>query len=507
MSPAPTRAEIEADITLPTYQIEIDTGAGYVTVTSAEVISISGNLETTNNQDNAFAFGTIAIATAQFQTSDSYVVSNWQIAKVRFRFGFDTSDKIVAFEGIIIKRQHIGKKYQYECAGFDYIVSRKKLYTGVFFRRPIATKTTVSSLEDYTLPGARPGILNRLMFAVGGRPYEQPAYASDPDFKFWYSFDESIAKPRYAWISGEDAWEEAYRLVRAAGGQLYQDNDGVIYYKQPLSFGYVEVGSTLYEFTAETFRDITEDASTVEDLTTIKASFVERIIQPLQEVYNSSSAVLIPAGESVNIPLEMQYPVYQYAQNVTPQKILSSGTGVQSTFLDGRDASNASGFTVVINQQAASILDLTFTNAGVEPVAINKIVIEGRPITPGSERTASYSSGEGTELMLEDNVYIQSFAQAYRLVRMFWDFYHTNRGIVTLHGVPYDPDRYLGEVVEITYSAWSLDHAEHRIIGIDYSNGAKMNVRLAPIEGLITRDDVFIVNQTYTNTTVKLIAY
>src|SRR6185503_17064117 len=120
-----------------------------------------------------------------------------------------------------------------------------------------------------------------------------------------------------------------------------------LYYQQPLSFGYVETGATLYEFTTATFQDITEDASTIEDLTTIKAVFVERVIQPLQEVYSSTSPVLIPAGESVNVPLEMQYPVYQYTQNVTPQKILSSGTGVQSTFLDGRDASHATGFTVV----------------------------------------------------------------------------------------------------------------------------------------------------------------
>jgi len=504
---APTRAQITATIALPTYQVEIDQGSGYTTITAATVKSIGGTLETTSNLDNAFAFGTISVATASVEIADSVVISGWKRAKIRIRFGFSTSDKVVAFEGIITKRQHVGLMYQYECAGFDYIIARKKVYTEVFYRRPIATKTTASSLEDHTIPGAVPGILNRLMFEIGGRPYEQPAYATDPDFKFWYSFDESIVKPRYAWISGEDAWEEAFRLVRAAGGQLYQDTDGVIYYRQPLSFGYVASGATLYEFDESTYKNITEDASTVEDITTVKASFVERVIQPFQEVYSSTSAVLIPAGEVVNIPLEMQYPVYQYAQNITPQKILASGTGVQATFLDGRDASKTSGFTVAIDAKTASILDLTFTNGTSEPIAINKIIIEGRPITPGSERTVTYDGGEGAELMLEDNMYVQGYAQAFRLVHMFYDFYSTNRGIITLTEVGFDPDRYLGEVVEVTYSAWGLNNARHRIIGIDYTNGATMDVKLAPIEGLPTRDDVFIVNTTYTNTTVKKVSY
>jgi hypothetical protein len=78
---------------------------------------------------------------------------------------------------------------------------------------------------------------------------------------------------------------------------------------------------------------------------------------------------------------------------------------------------------------------------------------------------------------------------------------------VTLDGVGYDPDRYLGEVVTLTYSDWGLSAAEHRIIALDYNNGAKMTVTLAPIEGLITRDDVFIVNNTYSDGTTKMVSY
>jgi hypothetical protein len=257
MSP-PSRAQIEATIALPTFTVQIDQGAGYVDVTGADVKTVSTKLETTSNIDNAFAFGTIATAGTTVEIADTTIITNWQLAKIRILYGFSTSDKVIAFEGVIVRRQHVGHMYSYECAGFNYIIERTKIYTDVFYRRPIATKTTSTSVEDYTIPGSTPGVLNRIMFESGGRPYEQPGYVGDPDFKFWYSFDQSIVAPKYTWLSADNAWEEVFRLVKAAGGQFYQDKDGVFYYKQPLTFGYVEAGATLYHFTEGTYTEITE---------------------------------------------------------------------------------------------------------------------------------------------------------------------------------------------------------------------------------------------------------
>jgi len=90
---------------------------------------------------------------------------------------------------------------------------------------------------------------------------------------------------------------------------------------------------------------------------------------------------------------------------------------------------------------------------------------------------------------------------------MYYDFYHTNRAIITLNNTGYDPDRYLGEVVELTFAEWGLSSARHRIIGLDYSNGDTMNVMLAPISGLPTRDTVFVVGSTYSDGTTKEVSY
>jgi hypothetical protein len=506
---APSRAQITAALALPTYQVEVDQGAGYVAVSGAYIASINTKLQTTSNIDNGFAFGTIATAGSTVVIDDSIVIASWQLAKLRVSYGFDTSDKVVAFEGVITKRQRQGRLYTYECAGFDYLIERTKIYTDIFYRRPIATNTTALSIEDPDDGNYRGGLLNVIMFRSGGRPYEQPAYASDPDFKFWYSFDESIVKPRWSWISGENAWEEAYRLVRAAGGQLYQDVDGVLYYQQPLTFGYVASGATLYEFTSNTFQTIQEDASTVENVNTVKASFIERVLQPMQQVYDSSSPYLIPDAEiEFPIVLEMQYPVYQYGDNINSTDIISSKEPVKAVYLDGRDATDDyTDLTVAVDTNEAQRLTLLVDNQTGEPVVITKIVIPGRPITAGSEGIASYTDGEGSELQIEDNMYIQSYAQAYRYIRMVHDFYHENRALITLNGVGYDPDRYLGEVVELTFSEWGLANDRHRIIALDYSNGSLMSVTLVPIEGLVTRDQVYIVGETYVNADVRLVSY
>lgn len=110
-------------------------------------------------------------------------------------------------------------------------------------------------------------------------------------------------------------------------------------------------------------------------------------------------------------------------------------------------------------------------------------------------------------LQLEDNPYIQSYAQADRLVRMVYDFYHTNHAIITLDGVGYDPDRYLGEVVEVTNSSWGMTAKQHRIIGLDYTNGATMTVKLAPLDDLPTSNDVFIVYHEYVNADERMVSY
>jgi hypothetical protein len=503
---SPSRAQITATIALPTYLVEVDTGAGYSAISGIEVRSIDTKIETTSNVDNAFAFGTVAKASTTVAIADTTTITNWQLAKIRVQYGFDTSDTVVAFEGVIVKRQHQGHFYTYECQGFDYLIQRKKIYTGVFYRRPIATKTTVTSIEDITDGNYRGGLLNYIMWSSGGRPYEQPGYVTDPDFKFWYSFDQSIITPRYSWISGDNAWEEVYRLVSAAGGQLYQDKDGVFYYKQPLTFGFTD-GIGLYHFDESTYQQITEDASTVENFDTIKAPYIERVLQPMQDVYDSSTPTLLPNGETTSVPLELQYPVYSFASYVTTTGLLSNGSAIKATFLDGRNATTDVDLTIPFIIQAAQILTIDFDNATGEPIALNKVIIQGRPIMAGSEGVATYTNGTGAELQVEDNIYIQSITQAERIVRMLYDFYHTNRAIITLDGVGYDPDRYLGEVVELSNDDWSIDHDRYRIISLEYQNGAKMSVKLAPVEGLVTRDDVFIVATTYSDGTTKEVSY
>lgn len=391
MSPVPTRPQIEAIVALPTYTIEIDQGVGYAAVTNANVRAINTRLETTNDVDNAFAFGTIATTQATIDITDNQSIPNWQRARVRISYGFDTSDKVVAFEGIIVKRQHQRRFFIYECESYSYTIERRKVYSNVFYRRPIATKTTNISIEDPTDDNYFGGLLNYIMWYSGGRPYEQFAtYENDEDFVFWYSFDESIVKPRWSWISGENSWEEAYLLVRAAGGQLYQDVDGVLYYKQPLTFGYVDEEAELYHFTESTYVNITEESSTIENMDTVICSFVDRVLQPMQQVYESTTPRLIPDLETIEIEIEMQYPIYEYGKHINSIDIKTEGP-IKATFLDGRDATPDIDWDITVMEQSAQKIVLEIYNHSGEPISLNKITIQGRPITAGSEGVVRYT--------------------------------------------------------------------------------------------------------------------
>jgi hypothetical protein len=506
---APTRAQITGTVTLPKYRVYINQGSGDTLVSGASVLALNTSVQTTNNIRNGFAFGSLSHTQSTIEITRDVSITNWRLARVKIQYGYADSDFVTAFEGIITERQRTGNRIIFQCSGFNYLIERTEIYTPVFYRRPLATKTTVSSVEDYRELGAEPGLLNIIMYECGGRPYEQPSAISDPKFKFWYSFDQSIITPRFSWISAENAWDEVFRIVRAAGGQFYQDKNGVFYYKQPLTYGHVPSGVTPYHFTESLYSDISEESSTAEKVTSVRSSFVMRNLEPMQVVYESSEPRLLPKNEETLIRAELQYPVMTYNSNINSVEILLDDQTIKAIYFDGRDATDAfSTLTCSVISKAAQLIELEFDNQTGEPIALNKIEIWGAPVMAGAEGLVKYGTDRTSELQLEDNPYIQSYSQAYRLVRMVYDFYSKNYDVRTISGVAYDPDRYLGEVVSLTYTPWGITNERHRIIGLEYQNGSVMSVTMVSIAGLPTRDDVYIVQtETYTSGTTKMVSY
>lgn len=491
---APTRVQIEADVALPTYLVEFYSGSTWTSIANANVVSLTGSVET-GSSDNGLAFGILITPRCTFESTDDTVSLDWELLKIRVSFGFDTSDKVKRFEGVIIGRTRNQRKVTYECSGFSTYIERTKIYTPVFYYRPVATKTSVSSVEDPDGVGYRAGLLNRIMWESGGRPYEQ--VATYPAARFYYSFDESIIRPKWSWLNGENGWAEAERLVRAVGGQLFQASDGVIYYKQPLTFG--QYSGTPFTIDSSYFSTITENNVVLDLATKVSCPFAERDVKALQDVYDNTTSYLIEPSEVRTIIIETDLPTKEY--------INTSGTFpasiVKATYFDGRVAAP----TITNGDLNAQHVELYINNTSAEPICVDRITIQGYPIAVGYEGSTSFGAGD-VELQIENSVYIQTEVQAYRLCAMVYDSYNVSHSIITLENCGFDPDRYVGEVVSVTYAPYSLSSTLCRITGISFKNtGALMDMDVVILGDLPTRDDVFITGTLYENSDVRMVAY
>ena len=91
---------------------------------------------------------------------------------------------------------------------------------------------------------------------------------------------------------------------------------------------------------------------------------------------------------------------------------------------------------------------------------------------------------------------------------MVYDFYSGTGPIRTLAGVPYDPDRNVGERVNLTCSLWNIVAEPHIIIGIRPDNGAWMDVDMTPVLALLpTISETFIVGTSYTSSQTLEVGY
>lgn len=513
MAPA-TRAQIEATFALPQYKVEILVpGVGYTQVLNARIASISGSIDSTNNSDNAVAFGSPSEPSASIEVEDyvfscRYLGDSYWIGKtVRISFAFDTSDFEAIFTGPInsIRKQNEGVTYDLG-GSKNYLRDDLKLNTPLLYRRPAATATSFASVEDPTDPNYKGGLTNYAFWMSGGRPYEQKGInytESSTGFKFWYSCDQALIAPDYSWFSGDNTVDQVYTLARAAGGQIYQDFSGVLRYTQPLMFGEtVNYVSGYYTFTDSVFDGYEESISSVEGVGTLKLTYTPRKIQPRQTVIEDKTPRFFAPSEVKVVELEPQLPIWEYF-NVNGFDASTATSNMQAMLIDGRDTTPNIG---VVSKNATKISITIGNPSSTVPMVIYSIKIEGRPLSAEDELFVSYGSGS-PERNVENNVYIQNEAHAQRLVRMIYDFYNETKPIVTLSNVQFDLDRYVGELVKIN-SRYRNDGAVYRITKIDYSNtGTTMEVSLVKVTNLPKRSDMFIIGTAYSSGDVRKLSY
>lgn len=473
--------------------------SGVWTDISSHVISVEGDFSTVN-AGNGIAFGdssdagaTITVATASLD------VSLWAYIPVRGTFVMD-ANTARGIAGVIISIDEDMDTAKLTVTGYKQLISTVRVYSDLWQYRPIATKTTATSVEDPSDGAWAAGALNWIMWQAGGRPYEQAGtYTSAA---FYYSLSQAPIAPKFSWIAGEDGWEEALKLVRAAGGQLYQRPDGVIAYVSPLS---IAGGTPQFSLTTSDFGDITRAGSAADVVNSYTTTYVPRILVGLIEVVSDSEPRIVAEGQTITIELEPQYPVASIETDSSGSQLLADA--ISAVSYDGTQITQGAGYTHTLDVKAQKIT-IGITNAGTIPFVIEKIVLRGTPIVPGEAGTVTVGSGTPTQ-SIEQNPYIQSRSHAQRLARMALAFYDEARPVVKASGVLYNPVAHqIGIAGTLTLAAWGLSSEPVVILGVSHSEtGATVDLEMVVTDGLPALADYFLVSTSSQSGLTRFIGY
>ena len=492
----PTRPQIEAAVTLPIYQLQRWDGAVWTDVTDADVSTLKSIVDTGGGA-SGFDFGANAApsATITLLASSTNIAISWERMRVRIQYGFSTSDMVTRWQGIVIDCEYStdGGVLSWKCDGFHLLIAEAECYSNALFRRPPATKTTLTSIEDPTNGAYAAGLINFILWQAGGRPYEQSATYTTA--VFYYSLDNAIITPEWTWISGENGWQEIDTLCRAVGGQVYQDTEGTIVYRNPL------IGTASgYTFTTAVVSSAKVRGATRQKTGTARCAYKARRLQPEQDIYSDTTPRLVKSSSAITVVLDMQKPIYDYAVSA-PGGSGIPDSGFNCVTLDGYPVVY-SDVIVTYTQRAAGRCAVQISNTLTQPIVLTNLTLRGRPLAVTEDGQASYGASTPVREVGNGSIYIQSRNHAERLCRLYVDVYSTARLELELTCM-YDPDRVLSEIVTVTIPELSIS-GSYRITAIDETEGAMMVVRLRQTTGLLTTADLFIIGTSYTTETRQL---
>lgn len=481
------------------YLVEYHDGVSYVAIADAYVLDVAGE-SAMAQADNGAGFGDEALTRCKIDLQLAPFLS-LDLARLPVRVTFQiNAGTQVAFVGEVASASGDLDTVSLDCESMLAALSgrTRDYYSPLRYRRPPATKTTASSIEDPSSLSYAGGLINELLWSAGGRPAEQAgSYAGAV---FYYSCEQAIRAPDWSWVAGENGYEEAKRLARAVGGQLRQGLDGVVYYVQPLTM----IGSVAQTYTRDDFRELTWSLMARDQYArSFQISYTPRRALNVQEVILDTTYRTIPANESLTIDLEPRYPI------VEDTWVLDAGTlkdkNLVVTFFDGAAASYHAtlGYTVTVATYAMR-LTIVLTNHTSRHMQLSKVMVDAQPVAPSEVETLQVGTDEPVRV-IEENPFIQSKAHALALATMMLSFYSVARRVFSLREMVYNTSRDIGDTVALTVPELSLTAATCIIMAKRHSEtGVLQEVDLLEAAGLPELADYWLVKSTSQSGTKKI---
>jgi hypothetical protein len=506
---------------------------------------MTGVAETTN-----IGITLLKPATGQFTELENFLKESapWRMTLVEI---FYTNDGVagnlkLAGTGLIFTRTEDRTKVAFVMRGFLDLFNINLVETPLFRGRKVATPipsaVSVSNLkaQDPTIKeGSSAGLINTLLWLVGGRPYKykslytsQDAYVAGQYPKFFFDCQASVINPEWAWFNYENLTEDIKQLCKASGGLLSQDLDGVIRYKNVFGSKKTWNGLTITDSLATKF---TQSERGSEPYSKVIITYTPRYLAGSQEIYRTVLNEYLNRGESVERQLDFTRPVYKMVNKTISGQL--TDTIVGSNFKFVKDTINAvdifgtkqtmsvklsphnilyipkyvasgtlGNFTVekdtaVISSQTTT---LTVSNTlNPSTIFVGEVSLYGRTLEAGSQETFirklnQFPTISGfKELRLPDNPYVQSESQAVRLVDTAKYLLENPRVQITADNVPFVSGIALGETVKIYSQLYALS-GEYQITSIAFSNSIqKASITLLSLSGIYGENELFIIGQNY----------
>lgn len=492
------------------YTAEYHNGTAWTALARDAVVSVSGLTEGGGSSDNGLATGADSSVSFSLSLRRSALTTVADKLRVRVTFTIESTA-----HGRVTARSAVGQvsglaysdakdTWDISCEGIKAIIGQVRGYSHMYERVPIAKKTTSSSPTSPTSTLCSP--MEWLLLSAGGWPLAR-------DFEnagalFYYDLDQSPFAADYAWFAGEDGWAELLNLVRAAGGQLYQRQDGVLVYRQPLAWGDVSATWTFSDTGVNsTSRQVytaplTYQRSDRKVATEVRCQFTKRRVYPLQTVYEEKNPYALEADELRKITIQFDQPLnsIETASGVAAIRPPMDGVSLLPAALVVVNAAGLpvvqglSGYTHTLITRA-QWAELQLRNRTGGTIHLYQISLRGEPVGTGGSGSVSAGTA-GETLNIDDSALIQRYSHAEALCKLYLDFSDEGRPVYTF-SARFNPSVDIGHAVLLESRRLSLTGLRCIIINKSHDKtGHDMTLDVVPIEDLPKSSDFYRIGTT-----------
>jgi len=490
---------------------------------------------------------------------------DWRMMNVVLTTTINGGSETVTFKGLTFERSETMNTVSFVCRGFLDLLNITKIQTPMFRNRKVATSiadvpngstnaqiyTLLSNQNPTTVSGSSVGIINSILWLLGGRPskystlYTQQYSPVSGEYpKFYFDCDNSVINPEWVWFNYENLTSDLSQLCKAAGGILKQDTDGIVRFSNVYSIRKAWNGFTI---TDSNCTGMSLGESDTEPYSKIIMTFTPRYLAGSKEIYKQNLEEFIQPGQSVEREIQFSQPVYSLLNKTTSGQLSDSIVNNQfnsvKDFISALDVKGtkriiqarvqpysglyipkyvASGelgnFTLVQNTNAvpSQSINLIVSNSGLADsptLFIADVTLFGRTLE--AAKTENYISTINQfpsisgfkQLTLLDNPYVQNKDDAKRIIDLTKYLMQTPRLKITVNEVPYTSQIKLGDTVYVNSTANNVT-GYFKVTNLSYTrNGAAINLGLVSVSGLYEPTDVFTVGTTYNPTDTKRLSF